>query len=159
MRHWLSWQCVALLVAVLAFPPATHAQTKERPMIAGHAAHLDAAGHLLPWISWTTALEREMLFYQQCVESETNGTLSQRVRYRTLRGVRVQRVSAIRGHAGARESPAPRFSRAPYPVEMMVVRLGPFGPPGAKCAPGGLPASWLATCRPRRVRWRRGPTD
>jgi len=25
----------------------------------------------------------------------------------------------------------------------MVVRLGPFGPPGAKCAPGGLPASWF----------------
>ena len=35
-------------------------------MIAGHVAHFDAAGHLLPWISWTTALEREMLFYQQC---------------------------------------------------------------------------------------------
>jgi hypothetical protein len=57
---------LALLAAILAFPPTTHAQTEERPMIAGHVAHFDAAGHLLPWISWSTALEREMLFYQQC---------------------------------------------------------------------------------------------
>src|SRR5580704_2279599 len=66
MRHWPSWHCLALSTAILAFPPPTQAQIEERPMIAGHVAHFDAAGHLLPWISWSTALEREMLFYQQC---------------------------------------------------------------------------------------------
>ncbi|HEX3912002.1 MAG TPA: hypothetical protein VHW71_00730 [Steroidobacteraceae bacterium] len=34
--------------------------------IAGHAVRLDADGRLLPWTSWTAALEREMNFYQQC---------------------------------------------------------------------------------------------
>jgi hypothetical protein len=34
--------------------------------IAGHAARFDASGQLLPWTSWTAALEREMNFYQQC---------------------------------------------------------------------------------------------
>jgi hypothetical protein len=35
-------------------------------LLGGHTVRLDAQGHLLPWISWSTALEREMHFYQQC---------------------------------------------------------------------------------------------
>jgi hypothetical protein len=34
--------------------------------IAGHAARYDQSGRLLPWTSWTAALDREMNFYQQC---------------------------------------------------------------------------------------------
>jgi hypothetical protein len=60
------WQCQALLVAILAFPIAALARTDERVMIADHAAQFDAAGNLLPWIAWATAIEREMRFYQQC---------------------------------------------------------------------------------------------
>jgi hypothetical protein len=35
-------------------------------MIAGHAAHFDALGQLLPWTAWNDALDREMNFYQGC---------------------------------------------------------------------------------------------
>ena len=38
----------------------------QRVTIAGHEARFDARGHLLPWIDWNTALDREMHFYQQC---------------------------------------------------------------------------------------------
>ncbi|HXP65384.1 MAG TPA: hypothetical protein VN815_07915 [Steroidobacteraceae bacterium] len=34
--------------------------------LAGHAARYDRSGRLLPWTSWTAALDREMNFYQQC---------------------------------------------------------------------------------------------
>jgi hypothetical protein len=34
--------------------------------IAGHVARYDASGQLMPWTSWTAALDREMNFYQQC---------------------------------------------------------------------------------------------
>jgi hypothetical protein len=34
--------------------------------IAGHPVSVDASGQLLPWTSWTAALDREMNFYQQC---------------------------------------------------------------------------------------------
>jgi hypothetical protein len=34
--------------------------------IAGHVVRFDESGLLLPWTSWTAALEREMNFYQQC---------------------------------------------------------------------------------------------
>jgi len=34
--------------------------------IAGHVARFDASGQLMPWTSWTAALDREMNFYQQC---------------------------------------------------------------------------------------------
>jgi hypothetical protein len=34
--------------------------------IAGHTAIFDGSGHLMPWTSWTAALDREMNFYQQC---------------------------------------------------------------------------------------------
>jgi hypothetical protein len=62
----LVWQCQVLLITVIAFPLATNAQTDEHVMIAGHSARFGAAGQLLPWISWTAALEREMDFYQRC---------------------------------------------------------------------------------------------
>ena len=34
--------------------------------IAGHAIRYDASGQLMPWTSWTAALDREMNFYQHC---------------------------------------------------------------------------------------------
>jgi hypothetical protein len=34
--------------------------------IAGHVVRRDASGQLLPWTSWSAALDREMNFYQQC---------------------------------------------------------------------------------------------
>jgi hypothetical protein len=34
--------------------------------IAGHQVRFDASGQLLPWTSWSAALDREMNFYQQC---------------------------------------------------------------------------------------------
>ncbi|HEX3603518.1 MAG TPA: hypothetical protein VHU43_05460 [Steroidobacteraceae bacterium] len=34
--------------------------------IAGHAIRCDASGQLMPWTSWTAALDREMNFYQRC---------------------------------------------------------------------------------------------
>lgn len=37
----------------------------EPIIIAGHVAQFDAAGKLLPWIDWSTALERELSFYRQ----------------------------------------------------------------------------------------------
>src|ERR1035438_1952607 len=37
----------------------------DKPVtIAGHPAKFDAAGRLLPWIAWRTALDREMRFYE-----------------------------------------------------------------------------------------------
>jgi len=45
---------------------ASGAQPGTHVMIAGHPARYDAAGHLLPWISWTQALQREMRFYSGC---------------------------------------------------------------------------------------------
>jgi hypothetical protein len=41
-------------------------QTRAPTTIAGHVARFDASGQLLPWTSWTAALDREMNFYQQC---------------------------------------------------------------------------------------------
>jgi hypothetical protein len=35
-------------------------------IIAGHALRFDAQGQLLPWTSWSEALNLEMSFYQQC---------------------------------------------------------------------------------------------
>ena len=35
-------------------------------VLGGHAIRFDAAGRLAPWTTWSTALEREMEFYQQC---------------------------------------------------------------------------------------------
>jgi hypothetical protein len=55
------------LLAIAAFVigmPATADQTSKPEMIAGHVARRDAHGHLLPWIAWRTALDREMRFYE-----------------------------------------------------------------------------------------------
>jgi hypothetical protein len=41
-------------------------QSHQGAVIAGHAASFDAQGYLRPWTSWSTALDREMRFYQQC---------------------------------------------------------------------------------------------
>jgi hypothetical protein len=35
-------------------------------MIAGHEAQFDGSGRLMPWTSWTTALDLEMNFYRTC---------------------------------------------------------------------------------------------
>jgi hypothetical protein len=62
---------LALLGAVLGTArgepaQAPLAQTPGQPHIADHTLRFDASGRLLPWISWSTALEREMRFYQRC---------------------------------------------------------------------------------------------
>jgi hypothetical protein len=64
VHHQVAWHCRALLVALIALPLVSKG-LDERVMIAGHVARFDADGHLLPWISWTAALDREMRFYQQ----------------------------------------------------------------------------------------------
>src|ERR1700692_4520582 len=56
----------ALLLAIGGLPLAVAAQPATHVMIAGHPARYDTAGHLLPWISWTQALQREMRFYSKC---------------------------------------------------------------------------------------------
>jgi hypothetical protein len=39
----------------------------DRPtVLAGHLLKFDAAGRLMPWTTWNSALDREMNFYQQC---------------------------------------------------------------------------------------------
>lgn len=56
-----------LLISLCASVHLAGAQTEktsEPPLIAGHPARFDADGHLLPWVSWSTALEREMRFYR-----------------------------------------------------------------------------------------------
>jgi hypothetical protein len=41
--------------------------TIDQPVIiAGHSAKFDSLGRLMPWTSWTTALDLEMQFYRQC---------------------------------------------------------------------------------------------
>jgi hypothetical protein len=45
--------------------PPNH-QINTPVTIAGHVASFDASGNLLPWTSWSAALDREMNFYQQC---------------------------------------------------------------------------------------------
>jgi hypothetical protein len=65
-RRRLLAPSAALVFTVIALCPAPAAQADERVKIAGHRARFDAAGRLLPWTSWSAALEREMHFYQQC---------------------------------------------------------------------------------------------
>lgn len=43
---------------------ATLGTAASGDIIAGHVAKFDSAGRLLPWISWNTALDREMHFYK-----------------------------------------------------------------------------------------------
>lgn len=40
------------------------AQSSKPQVIAGHEAKFDSQAHLLPWIAWNTALDREMRFYE-----------------------------------------------------------------------------------------------
>ncbi len=56
-----------LLLTGLSFPSAFLLQQPSPPTrIGAHEAHFDSQSHLLPWIAWNTALDREMHFYQQC---------------------------------------------------------------------------------------------
>jgi hypothetical protein len=41
-------------------------ETPQPARIAGHTLSFDASGRLLPWTSWTAALDLEMNFYRQC---------------------------------------------------------------------------------------------
>jgi hypothetical protein len=53
--------CIVSLISFLLFPQGT-----PPVWIGAHEARFDGQGHLLPWIAWNTALDREMHFYQQC---------------------------------------------------------------------------------------------
>jgi hypothetical protein len=55
-----------LLCASLLIPVFLLSQTAPTIVIATHEARFDPECHLLSWIAWNTALEREMRFYQQC---------------------------------------------------------------------------------------------
>ena len=56
----------ALFGAVTVFPVVLISQSPAPVVIAGHEARFDVQGRLLPWVSWNTALDREMHLYQQC---------------------------------------------------------------------------------------------
>jgi hypothetical protein len=62
---WLRAHGGALLLATAAVSGIAGARSDGPVTIAGHMARFDRSGHLLPWIAWTTAIEREMQFYQQ----------------------------------------------------------------------------------------------
>jgi hypothetical protein len=58
---------IAILLLTLisaAFVGVLHTQSATPIVIAGHDAKFDPAGHLLPWIPWDIALDREMRFYE-----------------------------------------------------------------------------------------------
>jgi hypothetical protein len=55
---------IRLWLVVAAFCPLVLA--KENPVIGNHRAVYDSRGMLLPWTSWTDALDREMSWYQKC---------------------------------------------------------------------------------------------
>ena len=55
-----AWTFIGFLCAAFTPIDALFAQTS----IAGHQAAFDAAGHLAPWISLETAIDREMHFYE-----------------------------------------------------------------------------------------------
>jgi hypothetical protein len=55
---------LALFVAFSAIAAVAMADSTGANTIAGHVAKFDSSGHLLPWISWNTALDLEMHFYQ-----------------------------------------------------------------------------------------------
>jgi len=60
LRH----SCVAALLTFAACLSVAFSQTSRPETIAGHVAKRDAKGQLLPWISWRTAVDREMRFYE-----------------------------------------------------------------------------------------------
>ncbi len=51
---------------VIFFSLVVTSRSAQTVVIASHPARFDAQGHLLPWIAWNAALDREMHFYQQC---------------------------------------------------------------------------------------------
>jgi hypothetical protein len=53
-----------LLVFLGAFAGVLHTPSAKPIVIAGHGAKFDSAGHLLSWIPWNVALDREMDFYE-----------------------------------------------------------------------------------------------
>jgi hypothetical protein len=55
---------LSAMLFLATFASAAPAEPAKSAVIAGHAARFDADGHLLPWISWNTALDREMHFYE-----------------------------------------------------------------------------------------------
>lgn len=61
---------ISNLLAILLFDaaafcsPTAKAQSPKPMVIAGHEAKFDSEAHLLPWIAWGTALDREMRFYE-----------------------------------------------------------------------------------------------
>lgn len=65
MRRRIVCHCLILFAAV-ALAAAQHTHADQPVAIAGHIARFDAAGRLLPWTSWSDALDREMRFYRQC---------------------------------------------------------------------------------------------
>jgi len=58
-------QCPAIVAMLMLAGLGSAARGAEQLLIAGHAAQFDAAGKLLPWIEWPTALERELSFYRE----------------------------------------------------------------------------------------------
>lgn len=62
--NFLRRNLLLVLAAVALFAPVAHGQSTRAVVIAGHRAKFDADGHLLPWISWRTALDREIRFYE-----------------------------------------------------------------------------------------------
>src|ERR1019366_5732771 len=58
----LSLAGVAGLISVFFEGP----MRAENPVIGNHRAVYDAGGLLLPWTTWTDALDREMKWYQKC---------------------------------------------------------------------------------------------
>jgi hypothetical protein len=64
--HRFSIKRIAMqIIAIGLFQSALGVPAAEPTMIASHEAKFDASGHLLPWTSWTVALDREMHFYQE----------------------------------------------------------------------------------------------
>lgn len=61
---WFRGGLPLALAAFAAFAPVAYGKTAKPEVIAGHTAKRDANGRLLPWISWRTALDREMRFYE-----------------------------------------------------------------------------------------------
>lgn len=59
---------VAGLIGLLFQAPlrAENPLRADNPMIGNHRAVYDAAGMLVPWTTWTDALDREMKWYQKC---------------------------------------------------------------------------------------------
>jgi hypothetical protein len=71
MNRYAPIFCFAAIAAVAStvITQTANAQSAQAPstksiVIAGHVARFDSGGHLLPWIAWNTALDREMRFYE-----------------------------------------------------------------------------------------------